>query len=1627
MKNASIAAPPEGQPPLPAGKVHQATSHPPRRWPFRHAATKVAASVAALIMSVGLDSAHAAQSEVLLNRGFDNGSAPWVVGYWGGSSVTIAATPDVPAHSGSYLRHLSGTCSPGFFNATAQGLGSGNGTIGIPAGALIHASAWFRCPNAATTPCEVRVRPRCNGTGVGASIIYTLTDNNWHFVGDDGTGAGITMPANDWLDLRLYGPTDRDVYVDDAKVLVDYSAITGTVVLSDSTDPTGTTLTLKNASDVVLGSTVIDNPGGTYSLPVADGTYTVVASRLGYSPDSEPLTVTGGSASGPDTTLNLALSKLVVRQIAGTVTLSGAGLDGATVTATSPDGTVSTTTASGGTYSLAVYDGSYTVAASKFPLVASKQSVQVVGADANGIDFAVADSTLVWYKFDGNGLDSSGNGKNGSTFGGAVYSAGGTLDTTAANGGFTVPMLGAASGTAPLFDAYTMSAWVKCTTATEWQTLYADQNWSVNDVNNPLFSSSNQMLCSVNGTNGTDHWYPATWGLGKWHFMTVAYDSVAKTEVFYFDGVKVRTDTFTTTVPVHFAAGGTIGCWGGDVNNRPFHGRIDDFRIFSSVLSDADALNLYNSHPVFSHAIVASVSGTGGSISPLGSTAVDTGDSMTYTFAGDPGYGPDQVSIDGGSPQPAGASYTFTDVQAPHTISVTFAAVPSFNINASVSGGNGTISPSGDIAVDQGKSLTYTFIADPGYIASQVTIDGGSPARASGSYTFTDVQSPHTISVTFKAVVLPDGAVAYWSFDGTLADLAGGNTLTKTAGTLAYGPGNFGGSSLYLDGNTTLGLLVGSFPTGVPTGSGTYTVSAWIKADTGCPGSGGWIGYGTGGSANLANNLRLNGNNSVLEYWYANDMGASLPSGNFFDGWHSVIGTWDGTTETLYLDGVATHRTASGVNVGSSSFVVGKTLNDANFKGWVGDLLILNRAMTASEVAAYNSGGAQIQPARTISGTISDAGGPVNGASVKLKKGTTVVAGPVTTAADGFYSLSASFSDGDTCTVSASILGDLPGTLPVSVNAGVNDYPNSDITLAFDTSYDPTLLFSMTVDSLTGLTPGNATGSRATVYPVGGTMVALSSPKVIDVDGLNWEHNTYSSADGYRFVAPGVPNGAYSAAIPATGVSVVAVVQPTYIGVGGEPRGEIVDLFYSELFLAVSHNPGNEGEVIVNWRGYNTRNTGYKIPNGQKTILCLVVQQNGDMVLFANGANVWSAASGKDYSTLQQSGLNGGAKTIAVGRNDYDGWSTFSGNIGDVYLYKTAISDTRRSDLQSSLATKFGIALPIFHTITASADANGSINPSGTIDVPDGQSKTFSFYANDGFVDVVTVDGIPQSGHPTSYTFTNVTAPHTLAVTFTVVTDPPPNDNFAAAIALVGNRGTQTGTRTNHATFQAGEPICGYDTTVNTVWFKWTAPSDGAFTISTLGSRNGNHTEWDAVVGIYTGTSLADLVLVPGLANGNPQDTGLEEIMQFAATAGTTYYFQMGGDGGGGPNFPDDAINILLNWSFVGTGASYADWANANVGGQAANLDFNNDGVPNGIAYFMGATGHATNPVPNASRTVTWPMSATFTGSYEVQTSSDLLNWAPASPQPSPAGGYLSYTLAPGSGKHFVRLLVTPD
>jgi autotransporter-associated beta strand protein len=111
----------------------------------------------------------------------------------------------------------------------------------------------------------------------------------------------------------------------------------------------------------------------------------------------------------------------------------------------------------------------------------------------------------------------------------------------------------------------------------------------------------------------------------------------------------------------------------------------------------------------------------------------------------------------------------------------------------------------------------------------------------------------------------------------------------------------------------------------------------------------------------------------------------------------------------------------------------------------------------------------------------------------------------------------------------------------------------------------------------------------------------------------------------------------------------------------------------------------------------------------------------------------------------------------------------------------------------------------------------------------------------------------------------------------------------------------------------------------------------------------------------------------------------------------------------------------------------YSAWAATHVGGQDAGQDYNNDGVKNGVAYFMGADGTSftANPGVEGGK-ITWPKGADFVGTYGtnyvVQTSSDLVTWADVSVSDSHLSDVspLVYTLPTSSDKLFVRLVVTP-
>ena len=114
-----------------------------------------------------------------------------------------------------------------------------------------------------------------------------------------------------------------------------------------------------------------------------------------------------------------------------------------------------------------------------------------------------------------------------------------------------------------------------------------------------------------------------------------------------------------------------------------------------------------------------------------------------------------------------------------------------YTIKATV-GAGGSISPSGNVSVREGRDQTFTITPDKGYAVSNVKIDGKS-IGAVKSYTFENVSRTHTIEVIFmKANGNPQTGVfvdvATGSYYEDAVDWAVGNGITQGTDATHFSP-----------------------------------------------------------------------------------------------------------------------------------------------------------------------------------------------------------------------------------------------------------------------------------------------------------------------------------------------------------------------------------------------------------------------------------------------------------------------------------------------------------------------------------------------------------------------------------------------------------------------------------------------------------------------------------------------------------------------------------------------------------------------------------------------------------------------------------------------------------------------
>ncbi|HWA88173.1 MAG TPA: PQQ-binding-like beta-propeller repeat protein [Opitutus sp.] len=197
--------------------------------------------------------------------------------------------------------------------------------------------------------------------------------------------------------------------------------------------------------------------------------------------------------------------------------------------------------------------------------------------------------------------------------------------------------------------------------------------------------------------------------------------------------------------------------------------------------------------------------------------------------------------------------------------------------------------------------------------------------------------------------------------------------------------------------------------------------------------------------------------------------------------------------------------------------------------------------------------------------------------------------------------------------------------------------------------------------------------------------------------------------------------------------------------------------------------------------------------------------------------------------------------------------------------------DTSGSAYDTVLAVYTGNSLNALQLVASNDDANG------------GTQSALSFTSQAGATYQIAVGG--KNG-ATGYTALSLTSP-------------PGNDDFTGAIALSGVSVAQPGTNLN-ATRESGEPDPFSNSAGNSVWYRWTAPASGHFTLAAFSTQS------DTTAAVYTGSSLSSLTTIASNDNSTVNSSNSDALVYFIASAGTTYYFQIDhadDDGTGGGDF----------------------------------------------------------------------------------------------------------------------------
>ena len=201
--------------------------------------------------------------------------------------------------------------------------------------------------------------------------------------------------------------------------------------------------------------------------------------------------------------------------------------------------------------------------------------------------------------------------------------------------------------------------------------------------------------------------------------------------------------------------------------------------------------------------------------------------------------------------------------------------------------------------------------------------------------------------------------------------------------------------------------------------------------------------------------------------------------------------------------------------------------------------------------------------------------------------------------------------------------------------------------------------------------------SWPTQFPKGGSLTPMSNPTVTRIDGRKFASVNAAEGDGFRF------GSARTEDIECDGFTIVTAVRHRRHS-SRDAWDSVVDIFYDRLQLGVYNW---NGTVYVRRNG-QARTSDFALADGQIAVLSLVVQPDGTWKAFVDNREIMASDSADQMTKLVPGVAGDYGRCINLGRNEPDAWSTFNGEIGDVFLYKTALSDAERKELVNFVAAK---------------------------------------------------------------------------------------------------------------------------------------------------------------------------------------------------------------------------------------------------------------------------------------------------------------------------------------------------